>query len=157
MRRSRFTLIELLVVISIIAILMAILLPAVMAAYRETQKTKGRGQMAMVKSSVQQYVDTYGTLPIIADQALVTQAFLEEYLVKKTGNSNPREIPFLPNAKLDKLLTMPWGATEADTTYGMKVRVNTSTQKVTVYAQCPWGGSYITDSSTSLASVPAIP
>ena len=177
MRRSRFTLIELLVVISIIAILMAILLPAVMAAYRETQKTKARAQMAMVKSAVQQYVDTYGVLPLSGDAgadggfiapAVINTCDIKLDLVKNflsnassAAANNPRQIVFYAHASdvsTTKQLTLPWTGGELGGTNKMQVVFNTSTKKFTVFAACPWSGSpFVSDGSTSLGAQPTNP
>ena len=167
MRRSRFTLIELLVVISIIAILMAILLPAVMAAYRETQKTKARAQMVYVKNAVQMYYDTYQSLPSgpAADGGLdvalatsgspITSTLITNFLAN-TASNNPRGIVFFANANVAKQLTLPWPGGEPNGAKCMKVVFNTSTSKFTVYASCPWSGStYVSDGSTSLTSIAA--
>jgi prepilin-type N-terminal cleavage/methylation domain-containing protein len=159
MRRSRFTLIELLVVITIIAILMAILLPAVMAAYRETQKTKARAQMVTVKSAIQQYVDAYGSLPDLSSG--INKDFVDAYLISApagSSNQNPRGIVLFANANIDKQLTLPWTLGAPGGTNGMKAVWNTATNKITVYASCPWSGStFVSDGSTSLASTPSTP
>jgi prepilin-type N-terminal cleavage/methylation domain-containing protein len=163
MRRSRFTLIELLVVISIIAILMAILLPAVMAAYRETQKTKARAQMVTLKSAIQQYYDAYQTMPsgtgglsTTGVAATVATTLVTDYLVTGVPN-NPRGIVFFPNANVAKQLTLPWpGGEPGNVTNGMNAVWNTATNKITIYALCPWSSNYVTDGSTS-TTLPGTP
>jgi len=168
MRRSRFTLIELLVVISIIAILMAILLPAVMAAYRETQKTKARAQMVYVKNAVQMYLDTYQCLPsgVAADGGLdvalattgspITSTLITNFLAN-TASNNPRGIVFFANANVAKQLTLPWpGGEPGNVTNGMYAKFNVATNKITVYALCPWSSNYVTDGSTS-TTLPGTP
>ena len=162
MRRSRFTLIELLVVISIIAILMAILLPAVMAAYRETQKTKARAQMVYVKNAVQMYVDTYqcmpsgtGGLSTDGSAANVATTLVTDYFANTAAN-NPRGIVFFANANVAKQLTLPWPGGEPNGSKCMMAQWNIATNKITVYAACPWSGStYVSDGSTSLTSIVA--
>jgi prepilin-type N-terminal cleavage/methylation domain-containing protein len=164
MRRSRFTLIELLVVITIIAILMAILLPAVMAAYRETQKTKARAQMVYVKNAVQMYLDTYQTMPsgtgglsTTGAAAPIATTLVTDYLVAGVAN-NPRGIPFFANANVAKQLTMPWTLGAPTQTNGMRAVWNTATNKIIVYASCPWSGStFVSDGSTSLNAEPTTP
>ncbi|MEN9360328.1 MAG: hypothetical protein RL095_1863 [Verrucomicrobiota bacterium] len=177
MRRSRFTLIELLVVISIIAILMAILLPAVMAAWRETQKTKARAQMVVVKNAVQMYYDTYGTLPLsddgggdgglvkptdpnVINTCDIKLGLITNFLSKAASN-NPRGVicfVHASDASTSKQLTMPWTDGAPLSGNHMKAVYNTATGKITVFAPCPWSGSsFVSDSSTSLSAQPSTP
>jgi prepilin-type N-terminal cleavage/methylation domain-containing protein len=60
----RFTLIELLVVIGIIALLAALLLPAIGAVQTQAQKTKAKSMANAIILAVKQYENTYGILPV---------------------------------------------------------------------------------------------
>lgn len=65
-RKSNFSLVELLVVISIIAVLMGILIPAVNSMKEKGRQTKARAEINALVLAIKNYESTYGILPLTA-------------------------------------------------------------------------------------------
>ena len=63
-RRPAFTVVELLVVIGIVAVLLAIALPAVQAARESARRTRCRNNLKQLGMAVQAYHDVCHTLPV---------------------------------------------------------------------------------------------
>lgn len=63
-RRSRgFTLIELVVVVGIIALLMAIVVPAILASQRKAAKTKAAAELIAIATAIDAYKADFGDIP----------------------------------------------------------------------------------------------
>ncbi len=102
--RHAFTLIELLVVISILAILMGLLFPAVQGALESARKTQAKNDATQIATAIQGYLSEYGRMPsaITSDtQDANGDELLDTLSGKNINNSNPRQIVFLeiPRAK----------------------------------------------------------
>ena len=86
-RRARrgFTLIELLVVISIIAILAAMLLPALNHAKVNAQKNQAKMEMNQIKNAIQTYESDYSRLPASKDAVDKCAAANEDFTYGTAG------------------------------------------------------------------------
>lgn len=78
-----FTLIELLTVISIIAILMGLLFPAVAAVKDSARKTQAKNDVTAIVAAVRQYYTEYGKYPPMTPAAATT----DEYVGVSQGGS----------------------------------------------------------------------
>lgn len=74
-KSTAFTLIELLVVIAIIAILMALLFPALAGAKLSAQKTKAKNDLVGIVAAVKHYYTDYGKYPIVPSGTLTDVSF----------------------------------------------------------------------------------
>jgi len=108
--RRAFTLIELLVVISILAILMTLLFPAVGRAFDQVKKTQAKNDAAQIATAITAYYTEYGKMPLATGsgdmQINDSSGKLMNILAGVTPNDpdNPRQITFLevPRAKSGK-------------------------------------------------------
>lgn len=133
--RRGFTLIELLVVISILAILMGILIPAVTGALENAKKTQARNDAVQIATALNAYFTEYGRFPEEAAEGsnANTEGILA-ILSGKNETANPRGLVFLeiPRAKAERNGQIdgkgpykdPWGGDyeiRVDTNYDNKV------------------------------------
>lgn len=120
-----FTLVELLVVIGIIALLAAILLPAMNAAFTKAEKSQAQVEVRSILAAIQAYNNEYGKLPV-PRTAPPTQGDNDDSLIVYTSNDckriiagligsetnmNPRKIAFLDSqgSASDGNFSDPWG------------------------------------------------
>ena len=111
--KKNFTLIELLVVVSIIALLVGMLLPAVIGVLQSAAKTKARGMANAIVIAIKQYEVQYGVWPVgvSTDGANETMAGDYNTFFTTLYGDNPKNTAFLEidadsgtNGYLD-----PWG------------------------------------------------
>jgi prepilin-type N-terminal cleavage/methylation domain-containing protein len=102
--RRAFTLIELLVVISIIAILMTLLFPAVSSAIYAARKTQAKNDATQIATAINAYVSEYGKMPATGSDQVNDQKLMNTLAGATTDETNPRGIVFLevPKAKSGK-------------------------------------------------------
>jgi len=104
--RRAFTLIELLVVISILAILMTLLFPAVGRAFDAVKKTQAKNDATQLATAVSAYIAEYGKVPIAASDSenINRDVSLVNVLSGQDDTENPRKITFLevPRARNGK-------------------------------------------------------
>ena len=145
-----FTLIELLVVIAIIAVLSAMLFPAVRGALDRAKYSKAKAEILSLAAAVKAYNNEYGKLPLPAtlthgaNDDAVSGVYSEDIskgiinILTDSSNSsgqNPRRIVFLESDKSGGEFTDPWQTQyrlKLDTDYNNTVRYSTSTVKSVV-------------------------
>ncbi len=86
--RSGFTLVELLVVIALIAILMAILFPAINAAMKKAAIARARTEMANIVSAIKAYYTEYGKMPTPDTNGYPDHTFVGKW---GTVTDNPKQ------------------------------------------------------------------
>ena len=103
-RRSGFTLIELLTVIAIIAILMGLLFPAIIAAKNTARKAQAKNDEAQIVTAVKAYYVDYGQYPVNPDGGTTTPPADLTY-----GNTAGTPAATYTNDKLFNVLRMITG------------------------------------------------
>ncbi len=135
-----FTLVELLVVIGIIALLAAILLPAMNAAFNKAEKSQAQVEVRSILAAIQAYNNEYGKVPVRAamqgnndDSAGdLYAADISKSVIKAlngihdssaNGVPNPRKIAFLDSqgSSTDGTFNDPWGDAAVPRQYLMKM------------------------------------
>ena len=105
-RRTAFTLIELLVVVAIIAILIALLLPAVQQVREAARRTQCRNNMKQIGLALHNYLDVYRAFP----PAFCTTSQQNANATAASWSAQARILPFLEfgNAYRDIQLDLDW-------------------------------------------------
>lgn len=120
-----FTLVELLVVIGIIALLAAILLPAMNAAFTKAEKSQAQAEVRSILAAIQAYNNEYGKLPVTVNMqgnndnsaGNLYSADISKNIIKALNGihdaanvPNPRKIAFLDSqgSATDGTFKDPW-------------------------------------------------
>lgn len=120
---STFTLIELLVVIGIIALLAALLLPAINGVRQQANRVRAKTRANNIVMAIKQYETTYGVLPVHAasnDKTINTGSEYDDLIAILAYANGPhgdrtkgnfRKTPFLgvPKSYDEKGYVDPWG------------------------------------------------
>ncbi len=150
-RRSGFTLVELLVVIGIIAVLAAILLPAMNAAFTKAEKSQAQTEVRSLLAAIQAYNNEYGKMPVPNNMqgngddavtglypsntcALIIKALNGIHDASAAGVPNPRKITFLDaqGGSANGGFVDPWGMQylmKLDTDYNGQVNYTGATYR----------------------------
>lgn len=145
--RSAFTLIELLVVIAIIAILAALLFPAVRGALERAKYSKAKTELLSLANAIKAYNIEYGKLPVplplkqgdLDDNVagLYNEAISKSVVEILTDNNNatglnPRRIVFFETSETAGTFKDPWGTQyriKMDTDYSNTIRYSNTVLK----------------------------
>ncbi len=111
-RLSAFTLIELLVVIAIIAILMALLFPAINGAKETARKAQAKTDVMNVVAAVKAYNTEYGRFPDVAAKKGAAAAQTSDVLV---GDKKVGAVADDNSALFDSLRSLDQGVNEGHT------------------------------------------
>lgn len=109
-RRSGFTLIELLTVIAIIAILMGLLFPAIIAAKNTARKAQAKNDESQIVTAVKMFYTDYGQYPISPNGTAPTVTGSNPMIYGDPKSSNPA--PDYPNNRLFNALRAVTSAVE---------------------------------------------
>ncbi|MBX7211147.1 MAG: type II secretion system GspH family protein [Verrucomicrobiaceae bacterium] len=74
-RKNGFTLIEILIVVSILAVLMAVALPALTSAVKKAHITETKASLAWLRTAISAYESEYGCMPV--NRTTSTDAVIE--------------------------------------------------------------------------------
>jgi len=113
-QRNAFTLLELLTVVTIIAVMMCLLLPAIAAVRRYADKNKAAGDAVHMVNAIKQYRSAYPTFPGQtqgdADRMYDNVALLHSVLIDALTN-NPRKLYFseVIESISNGVYADPWG------------------------------------------------
>ena len=120
-RRAGFTLIELLVVISIIAVLMSLILPAINAAREAARRTQCQNNMRNVGVAILGYATAQkGDLPYLTTGVINRNATPH---TKTPGSGDVLQWrSTLPNGPFERMSEMPWTVTIMPYMEGVQIR-----------------------------------
>ena len=96
MKKRGFTLIELLIVMAVIAILVAIAVPAFRGMRQEAQITKSQGDLKVIKIALESYYKTNGSYPAVANYQTTLLAATPRIL--ESSLNDPFTSPLAPYA-----------------------------------------------------------
>jgi len=127
-RRSGFTLIELIVVIGIIAILFAILFPAVAGMRERAREKEAAITQKALETAIRAFRTEYGYWPgptpdANSEYTNSTQTQITSYLLSTDVAKNPRRIPFWE---------IPGVITNTSTKQPFSIKINVNDNTVTV-------------------------
>ena len=107
MKNKNFTLIELLITIAIIAILAAMLFPAISHVRNSAKETKAKAEMQAIETAIKSYEATYGILPNNSSYANLMGTLTN---VSPPTGTNDRGIRFLDVQNgTTSVWVDPWG------------------------------------------------
>ncbi len=141
-RRGAFTLVELLVVIAIIGILIALLMPAITAAFRRADGARARQDISSIVAAVKQYHSDYAKWPCVQN-GTVDRTFHAASGNSQAVDSQARVIAILRavdttnNPKQAVYLDVPDSAMEGTDKDGITYI------KTQGYYLDPWGNPYV--------------
>jgi prepilin-type N-terminal cleavage/methylation domain-containing protein/prepilin-type processing-associated H-X9-DG protein len=118
-RDSGFTLIELLVVISIIAVLIGLLLPAVQSAREAARRAQCSNNLKQLGLAMSNYVSSNASLPPVCIDQSWTGANTQIPQPHQNWSQHARLLPFMEQAPLYNAINWDFGArwSEGDTVY----------------------------------------
>ncbi len=143
-----FTLIELLVVITIIAILMGLLFPAINIVKEQARKAEAKSAVVQIAAAVKAYNTEYGKYP----QGDISVSDSADLVYGESGNSNEKLFNILRVINLDSFQSNPnprrivffegKGATNPEAPRGGFVATGSTNGTVNSFVD-PWGKQYV--------------